>query len=87
MKLRLILDRVEEGIVAVLTDDDCKTYECPASLLPDGYRESDAYFGEIDGEGKIVSLEKRVNPDAGKNKKRLRALFDKSKNKSKIKNK
>ncbi|MBR6808594.1 MAG: hypothetical protein IKM46_09515 [Clostridia bacterium] len=80
MRLKLILDRVEEGIVAVLTDDDCKTYECPASLLPDGYRESDAFFGETDGDGRIVSLEKRENPDAGKNRKRLRALFNKTKN-------
>ena len=87
MKLKLILDRVEEGTVAVLTDDDCKVYECPASLLPEGYRESDAYFGEIGSEGNVVSLEKRENPNAGKNRQKLRSLFNKSKNKSKIKNK
>ena len=83
MKIKLILDRVEENSIAVLTDDECKVYEGPVRLLPENYRESDAYFGEIDAEGKIVSLERRENPDAGKNKNRLRALFNKSKNKRK----
>lgn len=83
MKIKLVLDRVEENSIAVLTDDDCKTYECSASLLPEDYCEDDSYFGELDTEGKIVSLERRENSDAGKNKKRLRALFNKNKNKSK----
>ena len=85
MTLKLILDRVEENSVAVLTDDERKIYECSVSLLPEGYRENDSYLGELNSEGKLVSLTKRQNPDAGKNGNRLRALFQKSKNKSKLK--
>ena len=80
MKLLLILDRIEEGSVAVLCDGDGRSYECPASLLPEGALESDAFFGMTDVHGIIVSLEPRENPDAGLNKKRLRTLFNKFKN-------
>lgn len=78
--MKLILDRVEEGLVAVLTDECGKVYECSANLLPGDYRENDAFLGGFDAEGKVISLEKCENRDSGKNKKRLRALFDKSKN-------
>ncbi len=79
MKLQLILDRIEEGRVAVFTDKDCATYETSADLLPDGAREGDAFFGELDWCGHIISLTPRDNPDAGKNSLRLRRLFDKFK--------
>ena len=59
MTLRLILDRVEEGRVAVLTDDALRSYECPAELLPEGAKENDAFFGETDETGNIISLKKR----------------------------
>ena len=75
MTLRLILDRVEEGSVAVLTDDALRSYECPADLLPEGAKENDAFFGETDETGNIISLEKRENPEKGRNRSRLRGLF------------
>ena len=77
MTLRLILDRVEEGRVAVLTDDALRSYECPAELLPEGAKENDAFFGETDETGNIISLEKRENPEKGRNRSRLRGLFGK----------
>ena len=77
MTLRLILDRIEEGRVAVLTDDTLRSYEYPAELLPEGAKENDAFFGETDADGNIISLTQRENPDAGRNKLRLRRLFGK----------
>ncbi len=79
MKLKLILDRVEEGRMAVLTDEEGRVFECMADLLPDGAKESDAFLGVTDEDGRIVSLEVRINEKAGDNRKRLRALFDKFK--------
>ena len=79
MKLPLILDRVEEGRIAVLTDEDCRSYETSADLLPIGAKEGDAFWGEFDECGGIISLTRRENPDAGKNSLRLRRLFDKFK--------
>ena len=79
MKLPLILDRVEEGRIAVLTDEDCRSYETSAGLLPIGAKEGDAFWGEFDGDGNLTCLTCRENPDAGKNSLRLRRLFDKFK--------
>ena len=79
MKLRLILDRIEEGRFAVLTDDELHSYEVSANLLPSGAKEGDAFWGELDGDGNVTRLVSRENPDAGKNSARLRRLFDKYK--------
>lgn len=79
MMLELILDRIEEGRVAVFTDKDCVTYEMSAYLLPDGTKEGDAFFGAVDEDGNVIELKRRENPDAGKNSLRLRRLFDKFK--------
>ncbi|MBQ6789725.1 MAG: hypothetical protein IJO81_06035 [Clostridia bacterium] len=80
MKLQLILDRIEEGRFALLTDSEGNSYETSASLLPCHSKEGDAFYGEIDEDGIIISLTPRENPDAGKNAARLRRLFDKFKN-------
>ena len=77
MTLRLILDRVEEGRVAVLTDEALRSYECPAELLPEGAAENDAFLGETDEAGSIIALKKTENPDKGRNRSRLRRLFGK----------
>ena len=79
MKIPLILDRIEEGRLAVLTDDNFRSYETSVCLLPIGAKEGDAFFGAVDGDGNIISLTFRENPDAGKNSARLRRLFDKFK--------
>lgn len=75
--VRLILDRFEDG-VAVLTDEECRVYEVSRELLPPGAREDDAFEGSLCG-GRVVSLERRENHDAGKNGERLRALFERGK--------
>ena len=80
MKLSLILDRIEEGRYAVLTDNDGASYETSACLLPSGAKEGDAFWGELDCDGNLTCLVSRENPDAGKNSARLRRLFDKFKN-------
>ena len=79
MKLQLILDRIEEGRFAILTDSDGNSHETSASLLPCPSKEGDAFYGETDECGNIVRLIPRENPDAGKNAARLRRLFDKFK--------
>ncbi len=79
MKINLILDRIEEGI-AVLVDEAAGVLTCSVELLPDGTLEGDAFTGVVE-DGAVVSLEKRENPRAGENKKRLLALFNKNKNK------
>ena len=79
MKLSLILDRIEEGRYAVLTDDDLHSYEVSANLLPSGAKEGDAFWGELDGDGGLKRLTHRENSDAGKSSARLRRLFDKFK--------
>lgn len=79
MKIGLILDRVEND-TAIFTDDTGTVYECEVSLIKGGFSEDDAFEAEV-SDGKIVSLEKTVNPNAGANKKRLNDMF---KNKFKI---
>ncbi len=79
MKIPLILDRIEDGRLAVLTDNNFRSYEISTGLLPDGVKEGDAFWGEIDGDGNLICLTRRENPDAGKNSARLRRLFDKFK--------
>lgn len=81
MKLDLILDRIEEGSFAVLTDEKCLSYECAAELLPLGAREGASLTGEIDESGNVLSLTYRENIHAGDNTSRLRALFNRNKNK------
>ena len=83
MKLRLILDRIEED-TAVLTDENMSVYECDVGLLPIDSREGCALFGELDEDGKVVSLYGRNNPEAGKNRRRLLALFNKNPKNKKI---
>ncbi len=78
MKIRLILDRIEEG-VAVLTDSECRVYECSADMLPKGSAEGSAFTADT-RRGKIISLTPADNPEAGKNASRLRALFNRGKN-------
>ena len=79
MKIPLILDRIEDGRLAVLTDDNLRSYEASVCLLPIGAKEGDAFLGEVDGDGNLICLTCRENPDAGKNSARLRRLFDKFK--------
>ena len=79
MRLNLILDRIEEGS-AILVGDGAEVLVCSSEKLPEGSSEGDAFVGEV-ADGSVVSLEKRENPRAGQNTNRLRALFNKNKNK------
>ena len=80
MTLEVILDRVEENKTAVLTDSDGRCYECQVTLLTQDAKENDAFAAELDEAGEIISLTPRENKQAGENKTRLRALFNKNKN-------
>ena len=77
MKIDLILDRIENGI-AVFTDSECKVYECSAEILPPNLNEGASLSAEVDSAGKLSSLTLRENPNAGHNRRRLMALFEKN---------
>lgn len=70
-----ILDRIEENI-AVLTEGT-DIYEVDISFLPEGAKEGDSFEAET-YDGMISALYPAVNPDKGKNKKRLSELFKKN---------
>lgn len=81
-KIKLICDRVEEGIAVLLPDDGTDgIYHIPSAELTaftgEETTENNCYFCVIRG-GTIVSAEKTVNEAAGENQKRLAALFKKS---------
>lgn len=76
--LHLVLDRIEEGI-AVLIDEDGKTYDVPASALPEGSREG-SHLDAARGESERPVGFTLVSDAAGENKKRLARLFEKSAN-------
>lgn len=80
-RIRLICDRVEEGIAVLLPDDGTDSiYNIPASELDALSGEETAgnncYLCVIRG-GTIISAEKVINESAGENRKRLSALFKK----------
>jgi len=79
---RLFCDRIEEGI-AVLLDEQAegtKVYEIPAENLPCPEEAEGKYFLCTVKDGVIVSAEIAENKTIGRNKKRLSALFKKTKN-------
>ena len=77
-RIRLICDRVEEGI-AVLLSDDGTSYEIPAETLPDSSRAEGKSFLCTVKNGTVTAAEAAETPGAGENKKRLAALFGKNK--------
>ncbi len=76
----LILDRIEEN-VAVFTDTDGKIYECGAVLLGASKKENGSFLAKLDENGKIISISEAENHTTGENKKRLRNLFERHKDK------
>ncbi len=76
--VKLFCDRIEEGI-AVLLSDDGTVYELPAKALPDSEKAEGAHYLCTVSDGKVISWEKAEETTKGENKKRLSALFGKSK--------
>ena len=74
----LFCDRVEEGIAVLLSDDDA-VYEFPAKDLPDSEKAEGKHYLCTVSDGKVISAEKAEASSKGENKKRLSALFGKSK--------
>ncbi len=77
MTLRLYCDRVEEGI-AVLLSPDGTTYHLPADRLPDGVKAEGKHYLCVLRNDAVISAERAETPRAGENKKKLAALFRKS---------
>lgn len=77
-KVKLFCDRVEEGIAVLLSDDDT-VYEIPAKDLPDSEKAEGVHYLCRVSDGKVISWEKADASSKGENKKRLSALFGKSK--------
>ena len=78
----LYCDRVEEGI-AVLLGRDGTVYEAEENLLRDGKPLEGGHFLCDIRDGRLLSAGRVKNPSAGENRKRLSALFRKTKNKEK----
>ncbi len=72
-RIRLVLDRTE-GDFAILTDEDGRVYECPASLLPEGTGEDAHLLAAVRG-GSVVSLTADGRAAATDNRKRLLSIF------------
>lgn len=82
-KIKLICDRIEEGIAVLLSDDDTIFHisaEELTVLSGEKTAENNCYLCAVCGE-RIVTAEKTVNESAGANKERLSALFKKSEDK------
>lgn len=82
-KIKLICDRIEEGIAVLLSDDDT-IFHIPAEELTvlsgKETEENNCYLCTVCCD-RIVTAEKTVNESAGTNKERLSALFKKSEDK------
>lgn len=74
-KVDCVVDRVEDGVMVLVSDSGDKVIEVPSKLFPD-FKENEGCTVLLEGEKIIKIIRREVSTD---NKDRLKKLFNKNK--------